>query len=105
MAADSLAKASSHEPLGTHGLWGDRKAQLPAYIQHIAKALIADGHDESSAIAMAIGICKRWASGQGKVDKNTRAAAAKAIAEWEKLKATHNGGGRNHSVRRILSGR
>jgi hypothetical protein len=27
MAKGSLAKASTHEPLGTHGLWGDKKAQ------------------------------------------------------------------------------
>lgn len=42
---------------------------------------------ESKAIEMAIGICKRWARGGGNVDANTRAAAAKALAEWEKLKA------------------
>lgn len=107
MSKDSARLSTEHSPLGTHGLWGDRKAQLPAYIQHIAKALIRDGHDESSAIAIAVSVCKRWAAGQGNVDKETRTAAAKAVAEWEALKATHNagkGGTKHQSIRRILAG-
>lgn len=45
------------------------------------------GKTESEAIQMAIGIVKRWARGGGNVDANTRAAAAKAVAQWEALKA------------------
>jgi hypothetical protein len=41
----------------------------------------------SNAIQMAIGIVKNWAAGKGNVDANTRAAAAKAVAQWETLKA------------------
>jgi hypothetical protein len=37
---------------------------------------------------MAIGIVKRWAAGAGKVTAETRAKAAAAVAEWEKLKAS-----------------
>lgn len=98
-AAGSLAKASRHK----HGLeskpggkdnWVERAGpgghggQLPAYIQHIALAIHRKrGLPKSQAIAIAIGTVKRWARGGGDVDANTRAAAAKALAEWEKLKA------------------
>jgi rubrerythrin len=45
------------------------------------------GKSVSNAIQMAIGIVKNWASGKGNVDSNTRAAAAKAVAQWTALKA------------------
>ena len=90
MSKQTAALSSTHHPLGTHGLWGDKTIQLPAYIQNIAHAMEKAGHSESEAIQMAIGIVRRWASGQGKVSAEVRAAAAKAIAEWDKLKATHN---------------
>lgn len=89
-SAQTPELSSTHHPLGTHGLWGDKTAQLPAYIQNIAHAMIRGGHDESSAIALAIGAVKRWARGGGKVSPEVRAASAKALAEWEKLKVTHN---------------
>jgi hypothetical protein len=89
LAADSMAKASSHEQVGKGGpLWKTPGLQLPAYIQHIANDLQSErGMDESRAIATAVAACKRWAAGGGKVDANTRAAATKAIAEWEAAKA------------------
>jgi hypothetical protein len=89
-SAETAALSSVHHPLGTHGLWGDKSAQLPSYIQNIAHAMIRSGHDESSAIALAIGAVKRWAAGRGKVTPEVRAAAGKALAEWEKLKAEHS---------------
>ena len=52
--------------------------------------MIRSGHDESSAIALAVGSVKRWARGGGKVSPEVRAAAGKAVAEWEKLKAEHS---------------
>jgi peptidoglycan hydrolase-like protein with peptidoglycan-binding domain len=97
-AAGSLMKASTHK----HGLekkkgrsdnWVERTGpgggggQLPAYIQHIALAIRKKGKSTSRAIAIAIGTVKRWARGGGNVDANTRAAAAKALAEWEAMKA------------------
>lgn len=44
------------------------------------------GTDESKATAIAIGRAKDWASGQGGVHPEVRAAAAKAVAEWEALR-------------------
>jgi phage head maturation protease len=65
--------------------------QLPAYIQHVAHELIGQGHDESRAIEMAVGIVKNWAAGHDghghHVHPDVQAAAAKNIAEWEALKA------------------
>lgn len=91
LAKDSLAKASTPEPFSTSKTsnWVAKVGGLPDYIQHIAHGILRSGRGitESRAIQMAIGVCKRWAAGIGKVDKNTRAAAAKAIAEWEAKKA------------------
>ena len=43
---------------------------------------------ESVAIATAISQCKKWAAGGKDVKPDTRAKAAAAIAEWERLKAS-----------------
>jgi phage head maturation protease len=81
--------ALAHEKVGhtEQGLWHHKGMQLPAFIQHLANDLIADGHPTSQAIQMAIGICQRWARGGGDVKPETQAKAATAIAEWEALKA------------------
>jgi len=64
--------------------------QLPAYIQSVAQHLRA-AHGESRAIEMAVGIVKNWAAGHDghghAVHPDVQAAAVKAIAEWEKLRA------------------
>lgn len=86
------ALAATHRPLGTHGLWGDKLEQLPAYIQNIAHALIRSGHGESEAIQLAVGAVQRWASGGDKVSPEVRSAAAGAVEEWERLRAEHDGG-------------
>jgi len=75
---------------GGPGLWHTGK-QLPAYlnIQHIANDLRSErGMSESVAIATAISMCKKWAAGGKDVHPDTRAKAAAAIAEWERLKAS-----------------
>lgn len=98
LAADSLAKASTHKPglekkKGANDNWVERTGagghgQLPAYIQHVALAIKKKrGMDTSRSIAIAIGTVKRWARGEGNVDENTKAAATKAVAEWEAMKA------------------
>jgi hypothetical protein len=89
LAADSLAKSGTPEPVGPGELWHkkDPSFRLPYYIQHIANDLKENGHSESQAIAIAVGTVKRWAGGGGHVDSNTRAAASKAASEWETLKA------------------
>ena len=67
--------------------WVARVGGLPAYIQNVAKGIMKSGKAESSAIASAIAVCKRWASGGGNVSQEVQAAAAKAIAQWEAKKA------------------
>ena len=82
--------ALAHEKVGHtgKGLWGDPHRQLPAYIQHVANDLISErGMPESEAIATAISLCKKWAAGGKDVKPDTRAKAAAAVAEWERLKA------------------
>lgn len=70
--------------------WVARAGGLPTYIQHVAHALVKNGHDESKAIGMAVGVVKNWSEGKGGVHKAIKAAAAKAMAEWEAKKgASH----------------
>lgn len=89
-SVETAALSTVHRPLGTHGLWGDKTAQLPAYIQNVAHAMIRNGHDESEAVQMAVGIMRHWAAGGGKTTPEVQAAATAALAEWEKLKAEHS---------------
>lgn len=90
-----------HHPLGTEGLWHtpDRHVgymqQLPAYAQNIARALMRDhSMNESQAIATAINAIKRWARGDlhwgnRHIHPEVVAAARRALAEWESLRASH----------------
>jgi len=98
MTAKTAEASTVHEPLGKPsgpGLWHHKGMQLPAYIQHVAHHLIAQGRDESRAIEMAVGIVKNWAAGHdghgNKVHPDVQAAAAKNIAQWEALKAKASG--------------
>lgn len=68
--------------------WVENAGGLPRYIEDIALALIRDhGFTRERAISTAINRVKKWASGVGDVKADTRAKAAKALAEWEALKA------------------
>lgn len=67
------------------------RGQLPAYIQNVRNAIIRDGTPEGRATAIAIGRVRRWASGAGRVGPEVRAAAAKAIAEWDAMRARARG--------------
>lgn len=96
LAADSMAKASSPQILGPKPLWKKKGFKLPDYIEHVAHALIAHGHSESEAIAIAVNVVKGWAAGkpmggEKRVHNDTKAAAAKAVAEWTALKAAAHG--------------
>lgn len=103
-SAETPVVSTVHHPLGTHGLWHtpDRHVHhmqsLPAYIQNIAHALMREGHPEDEAIAFAINAVKRWAAGHlhwGRNDHVTPevvAASARAVAQWEALRASHHGG-------------
>lgn len=92
MSADTPRLSAEHHKLGKPGgpgLFHDKSLQLPAYIQNIARALMRKrGMPESKAIQVAIGVCRNWASGRGGVHPEVKAAAAKALAEWEKDKMT-----------------
>lgn len=53
------------------------------------------GMKRSKAISYAVNAVKRWAKGdlgwgKKKVTPEVQAAAARAVAEWEKLKASHH---------------
>lgn len=76
--------------------WVDKAGGLPSYIERIAKHLHSDsGMDISHAIATAVNAAKKmcatgdlnW-SGKQNVNPGSRAEACKAVAEWEKKKAS-----------------
>lgn len=90
MTARTPIASTVPEPLGKPGgpgLFHHKGLQLPPYIQHVAHEMLKKGKSESEAIQMALGIVKKWAAGGGGVHPDVQAAAAKAVAEWEKDKA------------------
>lgn len=102
-SAETPYVSTHHNPLGyITGLWWTPskkvpvKQQLPAYIQNVAHALMRDeGLDRATAIAYAVNAMKRWAAGRlgwghYKITPEVQAAAARALAEWEALRATHD---------------
>jgi hypothetical protein len=72
---------------GKNDNWVESAGHLPNYICEIAKEIKKSGKSTSSAIAIAVSRVKVWAAGGGKVDPDTKAKAAKALAQWEALKA------------------
>jgi hypothetical protein len=68
--------------------WVEKDGGLPPYICAIAKGVMKSGKQRSTAIAIAVSRTKMWAAGGGKVNSDTKAKAAAAVAQWEKLKAT-----------------
>ena len=102
--AETATASTVHHPIGRPGgpgLWKHPTWQLPAYIQNVAKHLVVK-FGESRGIEMAVGIVKNWAAGHdGKghsVSAVVQAAAGRAIAEWEALKARTKHGARRTSV-------
>jgi hypothetical protein len=92
--AETGVASTVHHPLGTKSLWNLKgRQQLPAYIQNVAHALIRSGSaaGESDAIHKAVGIVEGWARGHAaggrKVSPTVQAAAARAVAEWEAIRA------------------
>jgi hypothetical protein len=68
--------------------WVEESGGLPKYIEDIAHDLHTErGMSISRAIATAISKVKKWAAGGDDVKPDTRAKAAKAVAEWEALRA------------------
>jgi hypothetical protein len=68
--------------------WVERTpmGRLPKYIRIVANGI--KGHSKSRRIALAVAAMKRWARGGDNVRPQVQAAAAKALAEWEALKAS-----------------
>lgn len=88
----SLASAggcSLNEKAGSN--WVEEGGGLPNYICKIAKELKKGGKSTSQAIAIAVSQVKRWAAGGSDVKADTKAKAAKALAQWEALKAKSKG--------------
>lgn len=67
--------------------WVEKNGGLPNYICEIAKSILeGGGKTVSQAIAIAVSRVKVWAAGGDGVKPDTRAKAAAAVAEWQKLK-------------------
>lgn len=92
-SAQTAALSVTHAPIGKGGSnfitrsKPGNTGQLPAYIQNVRNAIMRGGKDESTATAIAIGRVRDWAEGKGNVGPEVKAAAAKAIAEWDALRA------------------
>lgn len=78
----------AHHNYSPRDNWVDKRGGLPQYIREIRNGLVKDGHSESEATQLAIAAVKRWARGGGNVSPKVRAAAAKAVAQWEAMKAS-----------------
>jgi len=81
----AFAGCSLDEKPGSN--WVQEAGGLPDFICRIARAIKRTGKTTSQAIAIAVARVKKWAAGGDDVKADTRAKAAKALAEWEKLKA------------------
>lgn len=66
--------------------WVEEAGGLPEYICRIARAVKRTGKTTSQAVAIAVSRVKKWAAGADDVNADTRAKAAKALAQWEALK-------------------
>lgn len=66
-----------------HGKGGS----LPRYVRIVRNGIMKNGVSESRATALAVASIKRWARGGDSVSPKVQAAAAKALAEWELMKA------------------
>lgn len=91
-SAKTAMLSRTHAPIGKGGRnWitaskpGNR-GQLPAYIQNVRNAIMRDGTPESDATGIAIGRVRDWSEGKGNVSPEVRAAAAKAIAEFDAMR-------------------
>lgn len=73
--------------------WIERaNGELPPYVRKLARGIMKSGKSLSQAISIAISRCKVWAAGGDDVTAATRAKAAKAVAQWEALKAKNGAG-------------
>lgn len=69
--------------------WVEQEGGMPRYMRMVRNALLREGHSMSRATALAVAAMKRWARGGDDVSPKVQAAAARALAQWEKMKAKH----------------
>jgi hypothetical protein len=82
----ALSSSASLDESPKHN-WVEDAGGLPPYVRKLARGIMKSGKTKSQAIAIAISRIKKWAAGGDDVDADTRAKAAKALAQWEALKA------------------
>lgn len=91
-SAETARLSVTHAPRGKGGTnWITKSkpgntGQLPAYIQNVRNAIARGGKTLSQATAIAIGRVRAWARGGGNVGPEVKAAAAKAIAEYDRMR-------------------
>lgn len=75
--------------------WVERAGGLPNYIVRIAHHVKAKGHDDRSAIQIAIATARKWCAtgevyqwpGIQRINLGSRSEACAAIAEWDAKRA------------------
>ncbi len=83
----ALSSSSSLAEVPGDNNWIEKKGgNLPPYVRKLARGIMKSGKSKSQAIAIAISRIKKWAAGGDGVDPDPRAKAAKALAQWERLK-------------------
>jgi hypothetical protein len=97
LTAQTATASTVPHPFGSPsgpGLWHMKGAELDPYIQNVAHALLRSGtaKTRSQAIRMAYGLVQNWSQGRtgggkGHVHPDVQAAAAKAIAHMDALRA------------------
>lgn len=84
----ALSSSASLAEVEGDNNWIEKKGgNLPPYVRQLARGIMKSGKSKSQAIAIAISRIKKWAAGGDGVEPDTRAKAAKALAQWEALKA------------------
>ena len=68
--------------------WVENENGLPRYIEEVAIGIMKSGKTREQAIPMAINRIKRWAAGLDGVTAKTQSKSVKALALWEKMKAS-----------------
>lgn len=86
-----LASSSASLDDSPNKNWVENAGGLPPYVRKVARGIMKSGKTKSQAIAIAISRMKKWAAGGDDVDADTRAKAAKAVAQWEAAKAKNKG--------------
>lgn len=67
--------------------WVAKKGGLPPYVRGVARGIANGKPVTSREIKIAIARMKVWSVGGGHVTPAVQAAAARAVAQWEAMKA------------------